>query len=76
MTAATTTSRPPSATPASRRRRCRLHFNLFINVPWSPDGSLRFEPQASRPGDLVRFFRAETDLVVIMSACPQDLRPV
>ena len=27
------------------------------------------------PGDLVRF-RAETDLVVVMSACPQDLTPV
>ena len=46
-----------------------------MNVPWSPDGSLRFEPPVSRPGDLVRF-RAETDLVVIMSACPQDLTPV
>jgi len=50
-------------------------FNLFMNVPWTPDGSLRFAPPASGPGDLVRF-RAETDLVVIMSACPQDLTPV
>lgn len=50
-------------------------LNLFMNVPWSQDGSLRFEPPVSRPGDLVRF-RAETDLVVIMSACPQDLTPV
>ena len=50
-------------------------LNLFMNVPWSPDGSLRFEAPVSRPGDLVRF-RAETDLVVVMSACPQDLTPV
>jgi uncharacterized protein len=50
-------------------------LNLFMNVPWTTGGSLRFEPPASRPGDLVRF-RAETDLVVIMSACPQDLTPV
>jgi uncharacterized protein len=50
-------------------------LNLFMNVPWSPDGSLRFEAPVSRPGDLVRL-RAETDLVVIMSACPQDLNPV
>jgi uncharacterized protein len=50
-------------------------LNLFMNVPWTRDGSLRFEPPASRPGDLIRF-RAETDLVVIMSACPQDLTPV
>jgi uncharacterized protein len=50
-------------------------LNLFMNVPWSPDGSLRFEEPRSRPGDLVRL-RAETDLIVIMSACPQDLVPV
>jgi uncharacterized protein len=50
-------------------------LNLFMNVPWSPDGSLRFAEPLSRPGDLVRL-RAETDLIVIMSACPQDLVPV
>jgi uncharacterized protein YcgI (DUF1989 family) len=50
-------------------------LNLFMNVPWEPDGSLRYEPPRSRPGDLVRL-RAETDLIVIMSACPQDLLPV
>ncbi|HEX6448070.1 MAG TPA: urea carboxylase-associated family protein [Trebonia sp.] len=50
-------------------------LNLFMNVPWSTDGSLRFEEPRSRPGDLVRL-RAETDLIVIMSACPQDLIPV
>jgi uncharacterized protein len=50
-------------------------LNLFMNVPWTKDGSLRFEPPVSRPGDLIRF-RVETDLVVIMSACPQDLTPV
>ena len=50
-------------------------LNLFMNVPWEPDGSLRFEPPSSRPGDLIRF-RAEADLIVIMSACPQDLTPV
>jgi uncharacterized protein len=58
---------PPPPLPAP--------LNLFMNVPWSQDGSLRFEPPASRPGDLVRF-RAETDLIVVMSACPQDLTPV
>jgi uncharacterized protein len=50
-------------------------LNLYMNVPWSPDGALRFEEPRSRPGDLVRL-RAETDLIVIMSACPQDLLPV
>jgi uncharacterized protein YcgI (DUF1989 family) len=46
-----------------------------MNVPWTPDGTLRFEAPRSRPGDLVRL-RAETDLIVVMSACPQDLTPV
>ncbi len=50
-------------------------LNLFMNVPWTQDGSLRFEPPVSRPGDLIRF-RVEADLIVIMSACPQDLTPV
>ena len=50
-------------------------LNLFMNVPWTQDGSLRFDPPVSRPGDLIRL-RAETGLVVIMSACPQDLTPV
>jgi uncharacterized protein YcgI (DUF1989 family) len=50
-------------------------FNLFMNVPWAPDGTLRFEAPRSQPGDLVRL-RAETDLIVVMSACPQDLTPV
>jgi uncharacterized protein YcgI (DUF1989 family) len=38
-------------------------------------GKLVGEPARSRPGDLVRL-RAGTDLIVIMSACPQDLLPV
>jgi uncharacterized protein YcgI (DUF1989 family) len=50
-------------------------LNLFMNVPWAPDGSLRFEPPSSGPGDLIRF-RADADLIVVMSACPQDLTPV
>jgi uncharacterized protein len=50
-------------------------FNVFMNVVWEADGSLRFEPPRSKPGDRVRL-RAETDLVIVMSACPQDLVPV
>lgn len=58
---------PATAVPAP--------LNLFMNIPWEPDGALRFEAPTSRPGDLVRM-RAETDLIVVMSACPQDLVPV
>jgi uncharacterized protein YcgI (DUF1989 family) len=50
-------------------------LNLFMNVPWSADGRLEFAPPLSRPGDLVRF-RAERDLLLVLSACPQDLVPV
>jgi hypothetical protein len=50
-------------------------LNLFMNVPWTADGSLSFAAPRSRPGDLVRL-RAETDLIMVMSACPQDLLPV
>jgi uncharacterized protein len=50
-------------------------LNLFMNVPWAPDGSLTFAPPRSRPGDLVRL-RAETEVIVVLSACPQDLIPV
>jgi uncharacterized protein YcgI (DUF1989 family) len=50
-------------------------LNLFMNVPWTADGSVTFAPPRSRPGDRVRL-RAERDLVVVMSACPQDLVPV
>ena len=50
-------------------------LNLFMNIPWSPDGGLSFDPPVSRPGDYVTL-RAEMDCVVAMSACPQDILPI
>ena len=50
-------------------------LNLFMNVPWTVEGLLAFAPPTSSPGDHVRL-RAEVDLVVVLSACPQDLVPV
>ncbi len=50
-------------------------LNLFMNIPWDREGSLSFDAPVCRPGDLVRM-RAEDDLVVVMSACPQDMVPV
>src|SRR3954452_18566058 len=50
-------------------------LNLFMHVPWTTDGSIRFAAPVARPGDRVRL-RAERDLVAVMSACPQDLVPV
>jgi uncharacterized protein YcgI (DUF1989 family) len=50
-------------------------LNLFMNIPWTADGGLSFEPPLSRPGDHVDL-RAERAVVVILSACPQDLVPI
>lgn len=49
-------------------------FNLFMNIPWSEGtkGEISWEAPASQPGDYVEF-RAERDVVVVMSACPQDV---
>ena len=50
-------------------------FNLFMNVPVSAEGALDRAPPRTQPGDHVRL-RAELDLVVVMSACPQDVTPI
>ncbi|GAM87825.1 hypothetical protein ANO11243_058530 [Dothideomycetidae sp. 11243] len=47
-------------------------LNLFMNIPWTNDGELSFDSPKAKKGDYVRF-RAERDVVVIMSACPQDV---
>ena len=43
-------------------------FNLFMNVPIAPDGSLRVDPPVSNAGDFIRL-RAEMDLIVGLTAC-------
>jgi uncharacterized protein YcgI (DUF1989 family) len=50
-------------------------FNLFMNVPVAGDGTLDRVPPQCRPGDRVRL-QAEMDLVVVFSACPQDVTPI
>ena len=50
-------------------------LNLFMNIPWTPDGEIAFEPPISTPGCYV-VLRAEMDLVIAFSACPQDLLPI
>lgn len=49
--------------------------NVFMRVRASDDGSIELLPAISKPGDRL-VMRAERDLVVILSACPQDLSPV
>ena len=43
-------------------------FNVFMNVPIAPDGTLRVDPPVSKAGDYIRM-RAERDLVVGLTAC-------
>jgi len=50
-------------------------LNLFMNIPVGADGSVSFQPPVSTPGSHVRL-KAEMDLIVVFSACPQDLVPV
>ena len=50
-------------------------WNLFMNIPVAPDGSVSFEPPVSKPGDYLTL-RAEMDCIVVFSACPQDMVPI
>jgi uncharacterized protein YcgI (DUF1989 family) len=47
-------------------------LNLFMNIPWTGSGELSFEPPVSVAGSYV-VLRAEMDLVIAFSACPQDV---
>lgn len=49
-------------------------FNLWENSRIQADFTQVIEPPLSKPGDLVTF-RAEMDLVIVFSACPQDMVP-
>ena len=51
-------------------------LNLFMNIPWSAEGGLSFAaPPKPVPGGCVTL-RAEMDLVIAFSACPQDILPI
>lgn len=47
-------------------------INLFMNTPARPDGTIEWLPAETRAGDHV-VLRAELDIVVAVSACPQDI---
>lgn len=53
----------------------RFDVNLLERNPIGADGSLGVEPARSRPGDHV-VLRTELDVVVCVTACPQDLTPL
>jgi uncharacterized protein YcgI (DUF1989 family) len=50
-------------------------LNLFMNIPWTAEGALSFDPPVSTPGSYV-VLRAEMDLIIAFSACPQDILPI
>jgi len=50
-------------------------FNIFMNIPWTEDGELSFDPPETKPGDYV-LLEAQMDLVIAFSACPQDILPI
>lgn len=50
-------------------------WNMFMNIPVGSDGRLAVEPPVSREGDYV-VLRAEMDIAIAFSACPQDIVPI
>ena len=47
-------------------------INLFMNTPALPDGTIDWRPAPTKAGDHV-VMRAELDLILAVSACPQDI---
>ncbi len=47
-------------------------LNVFMNIPVHPDHSISRRPPATKPGDYLRL-KAEMDLIIVISACPQDI---
>ncbi|OBS10217.1 DUF1989 domain-containing protein [Acidihalobacter prosperus] len=51
-----------------------MSFNVFMNCPVAASGEWRIAEPASKPGDFIRF-AVETDVLLAISNCPQDLNP-
>ena len=50
-------------------------WNMWMNIPVADDGTVSFEATVSAPGDSVTL-RAEMDIVLVFSCCPQDMIPI
>ena len=50
-------------------------FNLWQNTPVEADGQIKPKPPVSKKGDYI-VLRAEMDLVICLSACPQDITEI
>jgi uncharacterized protein YcgI (DUF1989 family) len=47
-------------------------LNVFMNIPVNQNRTISRLPPSTRPGDYLKL-KAEMDLIVVISACPQDL---
>lgn len=56
------------------RKRLPEAINIFMNNRYEPDGRIITEEPTSGPGDYI-LFEALEDLIIAVSACPQDLTP-
>ena len=56
------------------KRDISANINFFMNVPVTPEGGLSFADGISAPGKYVEM-RAEMDVVVLISNCPQLNNP-
>ena len=56
------------------KRDITANINFFMNVPVTAEGKLTFEDGISEPGKYVEM-RAETDVLVLISNCPQLNNP-
>jgi uncharacterized protein len=60
--------------PELSLRDLTANINFFMNVPVSPEGELHFDDGISAPGRYVEM-RAESDVIVLISNCPQLNNP-
>jgi urea carboxylase-associated protein 1 len=60
--------------PQMSKRDITANINFFMNVPVTPEGGLTFEDGISAPRRYVEV-RAERDIVVLISNCPQLNNP-
>ena len=49
-------------------------FNIFMNLTFQPDGSMKLQEPVSKPGDYIDL-KSEMDCVIAISNCPQDRNP-
>ncbi len=49
-------------------------FNIFMNLTFQTDGSMRLQEPLSRAGDYIDL-RSEMDCIIALSNCPQDKNP-